>query len=158
MTAACRLLAPLVLAALPLAGAAVAENAAPPVRITVGVYFQKDGSYLEQPQELVFETGTACFVWSRQSPPHEALPGAKGVEAADEPHLHYNAAGKASFTDGIYRWTEYGPEHQEAAVRERCEADRDGEPDKWVSETAYFREQHYDRPPYFLKIKKGEPL
>ncbi|MFC3229555.1 hypothetical protein ACFOGJ_20070 [Marinibaculum pumilum] len=158
MTAAHRLLAALLLAGLPLAGTATAAETAAPMRITVGVYFQKDGAYVEQPQELVFETGTACFVWSRQNSPHEALPGAKGVEAVDEPHLHYNAAGKTSFVDSTFRWTEYGPEHEEAAVAARCAADRDGEPDKWVSETDYFREQHYDRPPYFLKIKKVEPL
>lgn len=143
---------------LPLGMAAADDAGEPATRITVGVYFEKDGDHVEQPQELVFETGTDCLVWSRQSPPHETLPGAKGVEAVDEPHLHYNAAGKTSFIDGIFRWTEYGPEHTEAAVEERCAADRDDEPDKWVSETEYFREQHYDQPPYFLKIKKVEPF
>ncbi len=158
MTHVRRLLSPLILACLPLPGMAAATDAAPPaLRITVGVYFEKDGQYLEQPQELVFETGMACFVWSRQSPGHETLEGAKGLAAVDSPHLHYNAAGQTSFVDGIFRWTEYGPEHDEAAVRERCAADRDGETGKWVSETDYFREQHYDRPPYFLRIKSVAP-
>jgi len=139
-------------------GQAVHADAQPKVRVTVGVYFEKDGTYVEQPQQLVFETGEACFVWSRQSGPHDTLPGAKGLEAVDVPHLHYNAAGAMSYVDGVFRWTEYGPEHVEAAARERCEADRDGEHGKWVSETDYFREQHWDQPPYFLKIKRVDPL
>lgn len=149
----------LLLVCLQLMGAqTVLADAQPNLRITVGVYFEKDGAYVEQPQQLVFETGQACFVWSRQSGPHDTLQGVKGLEAVDVPHLHYNAAGAMSYVDGVFRWTEYGPEHVEAAARERCEAERDGESGKWVSKTDYFREQHWDQPPYFLRIKRVDPL
>ena len=146
MTKVGRFLAVLLLAIPALAPAAKKESGS--LRITVGVYFEENGEYIVQPQQLVFETGTPCFVWSRRAPADEDV---------NEPHLHWNAADDTSYEDGVFRWTEYGPEHSEAAIRERCAAKRDGETGKWVSETEYFREQHWDRPPYYLKIKQVEP-
>jgi len=128
-------------------GGAVSLSASPDLRVIVGVYFKVDDDYILQDQELVFDVGVPCYTWHRTSGPHE------GDDPRDEPHEHYNAADETSYIKETFRWTEYGPEHDEKAVKKRCEDGREGEEGKWVNWTDYFPEAHGDNDPYYLKIK-----
>ena len=74
------------------------------------------------------EVGVHCFSWSRSTQGH---PEQDGLAENLNSHDHFNAADETSYVDGIYSWTEYGPEHSQAEIDATCEAGIEG-----VSKTA----------------------
>ena len=125
--------------------ATMPAGTANPQVVVVGVYFEDDGVFTEQPQELKFEVGVHCYTWTRKS--------SASHDDYEEGHLHYNASDESTYEDGTFRWTEYGPEHSQADIDTRCGDAVEGEEGKWVNWTEYFKEDHGVGRPYYLKIK-----
>ena len=63
------------------------------------------------------DVGVPCDSWERTETGH----GAQGnLEANYNSHSHYNAADNTSYVNGIYSWTEFGPEHTQANIDTTC--------------------------------------
>ena len=92
--------------------------------VTVGVYTQSDEDcYIDTGRTLFFEVDSACYVWTRTSQGHDEN---GNLDAQEGAHDHFNAADDMSYTDGIFTWTEYGPEHSHEAIEDTCASGVDG--------------------------------
>ena len=69
------------------------------------------------------EVGKSCYSWSRSSQGH---PAQNGLAENLNSHDHYNAADQTSYSNGIYNWTEYGPEHSQSEIDTTCGAGTGG--------------------------------
>lgn len=115
-----------------------------PEVVTIGVFLPEGDGYKRlEDRDLVMEVGVPCFVWARLTAGTERDPGE---------HLHYNAADKTSYVDGVFTWIEYGPEHSDEDIRTRCAIGENPSREKHVTWTEYFEEQHGDQDPYYLKL------
>ena len=113
--------------------------------VTVGVYTKDDqGDYIDTGKTLFFEVGVECYSWTRSSQPHESI---GNLEAVEEVHDHYNAGDNTSYVDGVFTWTEYGPEHTQENIDTTCAAGVDGV-EKSVTAEAYYE----DHGGLYLKI------
>lgn len=113
--------------------------------VTVGVYTQDDPDcYVDTGKTLVFEVNASCHVWTRTSQGHD-ING--DLEAVDGVHDHFNAGDDMSYVDGVFTWTEYGPEHNQEAIEATC-ANGEAGVVKSVTATDYFE----DHGGLFLRI------
>jgi len=118
-----------------------------PQFVTVGVFaLESDGTYTDLGRDITFEIGVPCFSWDRTSPPHDTY---------TDSHPHYNASDDMLYVDGVFSWTEYGPEHAQDDIDATCAAGDLGE-EKWASWDEYKEEQHGNFDPYYLKIVAAE--
>ncbi len=95
-----------------------------PSVVTVGVFTQEDdGCYVDTGKTLVFDIDEECFVWTRTAQGHDDN---GGLEAVDGVHDHFNAGDEMSYVDGVFTWTEYGPEHNQEDIEATCGLGEDG--------------------------------
>lgn len=114
-----------------------------PQVVTVGVFQQAaSGSYVNTSRTLVYQVGSQCQTWSRT---------AQGDATNAGEHLHDNAATNVSYQGETVTWTEFGPEHSQAAIEATCAAGAGGVT-KSVNSTTYYQ----DHPGVFLRIVKVE--
>ena len=115
---------------------------------TVRPYTQTDSTQytlIEAADPLAFTVGASCESWSREAK-------ADNIDATD-PHLHFNAASDIFYNGVNFGWTEYGPEHSQQGIDERCTAGIAG-----VSKVISVNEFLEDHPGLFLRITSIEEL
>ena len=126
-----------------------ADTADEVVTVIIGVYtLDEQGNYVDENADLVFEVGVPCYSWTRTSMGHDAM---MNLEAVEGQHDHYNAGDETSYVDGIFTWTEYGPEHSQEDIDETCAAGMMGVT-KSVSSDDYYE----DHNGLYLRIKSVE--
>ena len=128
-----------------------AETTSPPevTEVTIGVYTKDEqGNYQDTGKTLFFEVGVSCYSWTRQSMPHDEI---GNLEAIDDTHDHYNAGDNTSYIDGVFTWTEYGPEHTQGAIDETCAAGVDG-----VVKSVHADDYYEDHGGLYLRIISAE--
>jgi hypothetical protein len=76
--------------------------------------------------------GKSCSSWSRTTSVSHTVNGV----TYNAGHYHYNAADNTSYENGVYSWTEYGPEHSQTEIDTTCTAG-DGGINKTVNSDNY---------------------
>jgi len=111
-----------------------------PTCITIGVYELVGTTYIDQNKDIQHIVDLSCESWSRT-----AL--ADTIDSSGS-HLHYNAASTKSYDGTDFLWTEYGPEHSQAAIDTTCNIGSGGV-SKSVNSTDYLS----DTGTTYLRIK-----
>jgi len=68
------------------------------------------------------EVGKSCYSWSRTTATAHTVNGVYYPAG----HDHYNAADQTSYSNSVYNWTEYGPEHSQSEIDTTCGAGTGG--------------------------------
>ena len=68
------------------------------------------------------EVGKSCYSWSRTTATAHTVNGVYYPAG----HYHYNAADQTSYSNSVYNWTEYGPEHSQSEIDTTCGAGTGG--------------------------------
>jgi hypothetical protein len=68
------------------------------------------------------EVGKSCYSWSRTTAVAHTVNGVSYPAG----HNHFNAADNTSYANGVYNWTEYGPEHSQSEIDATCSAGKEG--------------------------------
>ena len=68
------------------------------------------------------EVGKSCYSWSRTTSVSHVVNGVSYSAG----HYHYNAANQTSYSNSVYNWTEYGPEHSQSEIDTTCGAGTGG--------------------------------
>jgi len=68
------------------------------------------------------EVGKSCYSWSRTTATAHTVSGVYYPAG----HYHYNAADQTSYSNSVYNWTEYGPEHSQSEIDTTCGAGTGG--------------------------------
>jgi hypothetical protein len=68
------------------------------------------------------EVGKSCYSWSRTTATAHTVNGVYYPAG----HYHYNAADQTSYSNNVYNWTEYGPEHSQSEIDTTCGAGTGG--------------------------------
>jgi hypothetical protein len=113
--------------------------------VTIGVFTKNNqGEYDDTGKTLYFEVGVPCYSWTRSAQAHDAT---EYLEEENEIHDHYNAGDNTSYQDGVFTWTEFGPEHTQEAIESTCNIGEDGV-EKAVTADNYYE----DHGGLFLRI------
>ena len=68
------------------------------------------------------EVGKSCYSWSRTTSVSHVVDGVSYSAG----HYPFNAADNTSYANGVYNWTEYGPEHSQSEIDTTCAAGTEG--------------------------------